>query len=341
MAKVVTVGEIMLRLQPFGYKRFKQADAYEAVFGGGEANVAVSLAQFGEDVGFITKLPKNDIADKCVMELRGFGVDTSYIARGGERMGIYFCEKGYSQRGSKVIYDRAHSSISEIEVGDVDVSAALLGVDWLHFTGITPAISDKAADFTRSLLKEAKKRNVTVSCDLNYRAKLWSREKANKVMTELVGYVDLLISNEEDCKDVFGISADGADIAGGKVSADGYAKLAGELMVKFPNLKKVAFTLRESISASCNGWSAILAEGGKCYASKRYLIDIVDRVGGGDSFGAGLIYALRNGCDNAAAIEFAAAASCLKQTIEGDFNMVTVDEVKKLAEGNGSGRIVR
>ncbi|MDE6189910.1 MAG: sugar kinase [Clostridia bacterium] len=341
MAKIITLGEIMMRLQPSGYKRFMQADSFDIVFGGGEANVAVSLAQFGEDVAFVTKLPKNAIADKCIKELRGWGVDVSKIVRGGDRIGIYFCEKGCSQRGSNVIYDRAGSAIAEVGENDFNVDAVLEGAEWLHWTGITPAISDKAAVVAEKILAAAKSKGITVSCDLNYRKKLWSREKACEVMTRLVKYVDVLISNEEDCKDVFSINAENTDINAGVLSASGYESIGKKLMKKFPNLKYVAFTLRESISASKNGWSAILLDGKKVYKSKSYMIDIVDRVGGGDSFGAGLIYGLKNKLGEQETIEFAVAASCLKHTVEGDFNIVSVDEVKKLAGGDGSGRVQR
>ncbi len=341
MAKIVTLGEIMMRLQPSGYKRFMQADSFDIVFGGGEANVAVSLAQFGEDVAFVTKLPRNAIADKCVKELKGWGVDVSKIVRGGDRMGIYFCEKGCSQRGSNVIYDRAGSAIANIGENDLDISAVLDGAEWLHWTGITPAISDAMAEVTEKILIEAKRRNVTVSCDLNYRKKLWSREKANAVMSKLVKYVDVLISNEEDCKDVFSIEAENTDINSGVISQKGYEGIGKRLMEKFPNIKYVAFTLRESVSASCNGWSAMLIDGKNVYKSKKYTIDIVDRVGGGDSFGAGLIYGLKNKLGEQNAIEFAVAASCIKHTVEGDFNIASVDEVNKLAGGDGSGRVQR
>lgn len=341
MAKIVTVGEIMMRLQPSGYKRFMQADSFDIVFGGGEANVAVSLAQFGEDVAFVTKLPRNAIADKCVKELKGWGVDVSKIVRGGDRMGIYFCEKGCSQRGSNVIYDRAGSAIAKIGENDLDISAVLDGAEWLHWTGITPAISDAMAEVTEKILIEAKRRNITVSCDLNYRKKLWSREKANAVMSKLVKYVDVLISNEEDCKDVFSIEAENTDINSGVISQKGYEGIGKRLMEKFPNIRYVAFTLRESVSASCNGWSAMLIDGKNVYKSKKYTIDIVDRVGGGDSFGAGLIYGLKNKLGEQNAIEFAVAASCIKHTVEGDFNIASVDEVNKLAGGDGSGRVQR
>ena len=341
MARVLTVGEIMMRLQPSGYKRLMQAESLDLVFGGGEANVAVSLAQFGVDTVYFTKLPKNPLADKCINTLRGWGVDTTRIVRGGDRMGIYFCEKGCSQRGSNVIYDRKGSAISQMVPEDFDVDKVLDGVEWLHWTGITPAISDSATDCMRVLLKAAKEKGITVSCDLNFRKKLWSKEKANKVMSELVKYVDVLISNEEDSKDVFSIEADGTDINAGVISTKGYESIGKKLMEKFPNLKYVAFTLRESISASENGWSGMLISKNGAFKSKRYLIQIVDRVGGGDSFGAGLIYGLYSKMNEQDTIEYAVAASCLKHTVEGDFNIASVDEVKKLAGGDGSGRVQR
>lgn len=332
----------MLRLQPFGYKRFMQAEAFEAVFGGGEANVAISLANFGLKSRFLTKLPKNPIADKCVKELRGWGVDTDFIVRGGERMGIYFCEKGYSQRPSNVVYDRAHSAVTEISAGEINIEKLFDGVNWFHFTGITPALGDTVTETLTAILQEAKKRNITVSCDLNYRKKLWTREKAKKVMTGLVSFVDVLISNEEDVKDIFGISPKGSSVTGGSLDIDGYKETGKLLTEMFPNLKYIAFTLRESISASRNGWSALLiSKDGKAFHSKKYVIDIVDRVGGGDSFGAGLIYGFAQGFAEQESIEFAAAASCLKQTIEGDFNITSADEVLKLMGGDGSGRIQR
>lgn len=341
MSKILTFGEIMLRLQPPGYKRIIQTDSYEAVYGGGEANVAVSLAQFGDDVEFFTKLPVNPIADACVNTLRGRGVGTGKIVRGGDRMGIYFCEKGFSQRASQVIYDRAHSAISEIKESDYDAAALLDGVQWLHWTGITPAISDNAAQAVADLMAEAKKRGVAVSCDLNFRKKLWSREKANAVMTRLLDGVQWLISNEEDCKDVFGIEAEGSSIVGGKLSVEGYAGIGRKVLAMFPSMKAVAFTLRESYSAGRNGWSAILVTADKVFTSKHYDIDIIDRVGGGDSFGAGLIHGLVNGWSEQRSLEFAVAASCLKHTIEGDFNAVSEDEVLKLVGGDGSGRVQR
>ena len=342
MGKILTVGEIMMRLQPAGYKRLMQADSLDVVFGGGEANVAVSLAQFGEDVAFFTKLPKNVLADKCINQLRGWGVVTTRIVRGGDRIGIYFCEKGCSQRGSQVIYDRAHSSISEMKVSDFNVEEVLKDVTWLHWTGITPALSEDAVKFMRVLLRTAKLKGITVSCDLNFRKKLWTTVEANKAMSELVNFVDVLISNEEDCKDVFGIEATGTDITSGVISDKGYVEIGKQLFEKFPTLGKVAFTLRESLSASENGWSGILIDkDGSSVKSKRYLIQIVDRVGGGDSFGAGLIYGLTHGMSNQETIEYAVAASCLKHTVEGDFNIASVDEVMKLAGGDGSGRVQR
>lgn len=338
--KVITFGEIMLRLAPEGYYRFLQADKYGATYGGGEANVAVSLAGFGIDCAFVTKLPNNDIAEGAVRALRAAGVDTSLITRGGDRIGIYFLEKGASQRPSKVIYDRAHSAIAEAVPADFDWQKIFDGADWFHVTGITPALSDNAAEITLAAAAAAKKAGLKVSCDLNYRKKLWSREKARRVMTELMKYVDIVIANEEDASDVFGITAPG-DVTKGEVSGKGYVAVAKELISRF-GLEYAAITLRGSISASDNRWSAVLvSKDSEVYAAKEYVVHIVDRVGGGDSFGAGLIYGLSNFDDPQQAVEFAAAASCLKQTIEGDFNMVTVDEVTRLAAGDGSGRISR
>ena len=338
--KVITFGEIMLRLAPEGYYRFLQADKYGATYGGGEANVAVSLAGFGVDAAFVTKLPDNDIAEGAVRALRAAGVDTSLITRGGDRIGIYFLEKGASQRPSKVIYDRAHSAIAEAVPADFDWQKIFDGADWFHVTGITPALSDNAAEITLAAAAAAKKAGLKVSCDLNYRKKLWSREKARRVMTELMKYVDIVIANEEDASDVFGITAPG-DVTKGEVSGKGYVAVAKELISRF-GLEYAAITLRGSISASDNRWSAVLvSKDSEVYAAKEYVVHIVDRVGGGDSFGAGLIYGLNNFDDPQQAVEFATAASCLKQTIEGDFNMVTVDEVTRLAAGDGSGRISR
>ena len=340
MKKVVTFGELMLRLAPEGYLRFVQAEKYQATFGGAEANVAVSLANYGVDVAFVSKLPSHEIGQSAVNSIRKFGVDTSKIVRGGERVGIYYCEKGASQRPSKVVYDRAYSSIAMAKSEDFDWNSILDGVEWFHFTGITPALSDEVAKITLEALKACKERNITVSCDLNYRKKLWSKEKAGKVMGEICKYVDYCIANEEDAKDVFGIEADNTDIYGGKLDRDGYISVAKKLTDRF-GFKGVAITLRESKSANDNDWSGMLYTDGKASFSKKYSIHIVDRVGGGDSFGGGLIYSLLNGYDAQSAIEFAVAASCLKHSIEGDYNMVSVAEVNNLAGGDASGRVQR
>lgn len=340
MKKIVTFGELMLRLAPKGYLRFLQSDSFEATFGGAEANVAVSLANFGENAVFVTKLPQHEIGQMAVNSLRRFGVDTSMIARGGDRVGIYYCEKGASQRPSKVIYDRAGSSVSQAECGDFDWDMIFEGADWFHFTGITPALSDSASELTLEACKKAKEKGITVSADLNFRKKLWSSQKASRVMGELCKYVDICIANEEDAKDVFGIEADNTDIESGCIDRDGYISVARQLTERF-GFKAVAITLRESISANDNRWSAMLfAEGTACF-SKKYDLHIVDRVGGGDSFGAGLIYSLLNGKSHKDAIEFAVAASALKHSVEGDYNMITVPEAEALANGSGSGRVQR
>ncbi|MCR5675730.1 MAG: sugar kinase [Lachnospiraceae bacterium] len=341
MAKrVVTFGEIMLRLQPDNNLRFVQVDHYEALFGGGEANVSVSLANYGLDSRYVTKLPAHEIGQAAVNQLRKYGVDTNFITRGGNRVGIYYNEKGASQRGSKCIYDRAHSAIAEAEVGDFDWDAIFDGACWFHTTGITPAVSDNLAEIALIAAKKAKEKGLTVSCDLNYRGKLWSKEKAGKVMAELCRYVDVCIANEEDASDVFGIAASSTDVTTGKLNREGYIEVAQKLTERF-GFKAVAITLRESISANDNNWSAMFYKDGQAYFSKKYALHIVDRVGGGDSFGGGLIYACVNEFDPQATIEFAVAASALKHSIEGDFNLVSVDEVKKLAGGDGSGRIQR
>lgn len=338
--KVVTFGEIMLRLAPEGYLRFAQSDKLEATYGGGEANVAVSLANWGIQSKFVTKLPNNDIAKGAVDNLRKYGVDTGGIVIGGERIGIYFLEKGASQRPSKVIYDRANSAIAKAKQDDFDFYRILSDADWFHLTGITPALSDELAQICENALRVAKELNIKVSCDLNYRKKLWCKEKANKVMNKLMKYVDVLIANEEDSKDVFGISAAHTDITSGKISRDGYKEVASQLVKKF-DFSYVAITLRKSISANDNIWSSMLYDGDNYYFSNEYNIHIVDRVGGGDSFGAGLIYGMLNYQDNQQIIDFATAASCLKHTIQGDFNLVSVDEVVRLAGGDGSGRVQR
>lgn len=340
MSKIVTFGEIMLRLSPNGYYRFCQNDQLQATYGGGEANVAISLANFGEQSVYVTKLPDSPIAKGAVDMLRSFGVDTSKIVYGGERIGIYFLEKGAGERPSVCIYDRNYSAIQESIPSDYDWNEIFEGADWFHFTGITPALGENLVEACRQACIEAKKRNIKVSCDLNYRGKLWTREAARKAMTELCQYVDVCIANEEDAKDVFGIEAQQTDIEGGHLDSAGYMKVAEKLMDKF-NFEKVAITLRTSISASDNDWAGLLYDGEEFYFSRQHHIRIVDRVGGGDSFGAGLIYSLLKGMDCKSAIDFAVAASALKQTIEGDYNRVTVKEVEKLANGNGSGRISR
>lgn len=338
--KVVTFGEIMMRLNPEGYLRFVQADKYVSTFAGAEANVAVSLANYGTDVAFVTKLPEHEIGQAAVNSLRKFGVDTSLITRGGDRVGIYYCEKGASQRPSKVIYDRAYSAISQAKQSDFNWNKIFKNATWFHFTGITPALSDSMAAITLKAAKIAKEKGITVSCDLNFRKKLWGKEKANAVMTDICKYVDYCIANEEDAKDVFGIEADNTDINTGKLDRNGYISVAKKLTDKF-NFKGVAITLRESISANDNNWSAMLYTNGQAYFSKKYSMHIVDRVGGGDSFGAGLIYSLINNYDSQKAIEFAVAASCLKHSIEGDYNMVSVKEIETLMSGNASGRVQR
>ena len=338
--KTVCFGELMLRLAPEGYTRFVQADSFGATYGGGEANVAVSLANFGTDAKYITKLPANEIGQAAVNSLRRYGVDTTGIVRGGPRVGIYFLEKGASQRPSKVVYDRAGSSIALADAADFDWKKILEGATWFHFTGITPALGDNVAKITLEAVRTAKEMGLTVSCDLNYRKNLWSRQKASEVMAQLMPYVDVCIANEEDAGDVFDIHADATDITGGKLSHEGYISVARKLTERF-GFAKVAITLRESISASDNNWAAMLYSDGKAVFSKKYPVHIVDRVGGGDSFGAGLIYGVQSGMSDQDALEFAVAASCLKHTIEGDYNQVTVDEVKKLAGGDGSGRVQR
>ena len=399
--KVVTFGEIMLRLEPEGYFRFVQVDKMTSTFGGGEANVAVSLANYGLDAYYVTKLPKHEIGQAAINSLRRFGVNTEYIVRGGDRVGIYYNERGASQRGSKCIYDRAHSSIAEAKPEDFNWTEIFKDCKWFHLTGITPALGGnmvqicieackaaKAAGATVSCdlnyrgklwtreqareamteifkdckwfhltgitpalggnlvqicieaCKAAKAAGATVSCDLNYRGKLWTREQAREAMTQICQYVDVCISNEEDAKDVFGIEAENTDITGGKLNKEGYKSVAKQLADKF-GFQKVAITLRTSINANRNNWAALLYDGKDYCFSKEYEMYIVDRVGGGDSFGGGLIYSLLNGKSTQDAVEFAVAASCLKHTIEGDYNMVSVDEVEKLAAGNGSGRIQR
>ncbi|MBR0391433.1 MAG: sugar kinase, partial [Oscillospiraceae bacterium] len=316
----------------------------EATFGGGEANVAVSLANYGMDASFVTVLPKNDIAEACIRELRGFGVDTSKIVRQEGRLGIYYLETGAVQRPSKVVYDRAGSAIAEAKAGDIDWKKVFEGATWFHLTGITPAISQGAADLSLEAVKAAKELGVHVSCDLNYRKNLWKYgKKADEVMTELVKYVDTVIANEEDFQKSLGLSAESASaVQEGQIDVELYKKIAASAMAKYPNIKRVAITLRESRSANHNDWSACLYNGKDFFLSRKYSItDIVDRVGGGDSFGGGLIYGLNNYDNEKDALEFAVAASCLKHTIPGDYNRVTVAEVESLMKGSGTGRVQR
>ena len=338
--KAITFGEIMMRLNPEGYLRFVQADKFEATYAGGEANVAVSLSNYGIDAAFVTKVPAHEIGQCAINALRHYGVDTGKIVRGGERLGIYFVEKGASQRASKVIYDRANSSIAKAVAADFDWEKIFEGADWFHFTGITPALGGNLPEICLEACRAAKKLGLTVSCDLNFRKKLWSSEKANITMTKLMPYVDVCISNEEDAKDVFGIEATDTDLNTGKLSHEGYVSVAKQLVDRF-GFQKVAFTLRGSLSASDNDWAGMLYSGGEASFSPTYRVHIVDRVGGGDSFGGGLIYALMSGYDNQKAINFAVAASCLKHAVEHDYNLVSVSEVEALAGGNASGRVQR
>ncbi|SDZ12762.1 sugar kinase [Tindallia californiensis] len=340
MKKVVTLGEIMLRLSTHGFQRFVQSENVDVCYGGGEANVCVSLANYGLEARFVTKVPKHEIGQSAVNALRRFGVDTNFIARGGERLGIYFLESGASQRASKVIYDRAHSAIAEADPSDFDWQQIFKGVDWFHFTGITPALGSKATDITMEACQKAKEMGVTVSVDLNYRKKLWTPEEAENVMSQLMKYVDVCIGNEEDAEKVFGIKAGGTDVESGQIDHAAYEKVANQLIERF-GFKYVASTLRESYSASDNGWSAMLCDGNKSYLSRKYDVRIVDRVGGGDSFAGGLIYGLLTEKPLQEALEFAVAASAMKHTVPGDFNLVNLDEVETLVKGDGSGRVQR
>lgn len=340
MSKIVCFGEIMGRLNPEGYLRLRQARKLEVSYCGGEANVAVSLANYGMDAKYVSKVPDNPLGQCAIDELRRFGVGTQDIVLGGERLGMYYVEKGASQRPSKVTYDRKYSSISEASREDFDWEKILDGAEWFHFTGITPALGKNLPEICLDALKVCKAKGISVSCDLNFRKKLWSRERANEVMSTLMPYVDVCIANEEDAYDVFGIKATDTDLTGGKLNKDGYREVAKKLMDKF-NFKKVAITLRTSLSATDNLWAGMLYDGTDYCFSKEYAIHIVDRVGGGDSFGGGLIYALMNGYSTQDAVEYAVAASCLKHTIELDFNMVSVDDVKALMGGDGSGRVQR
>ena len=340
--KVLTFGEIMLRLKPPGVERFFQSPSLEATFGGGEANVAVSLANFGMDAAFLTVLPDNVLGNEVIKELRSFGVDTSRILRKKGRLGIYFLEAGANQLPSKVVYDRDNSAIALAKPGDIDWDKAFDGVNWFHITGITPALSESAMELSLESVKVAKLKSITVSCDLNYRKNLWNYgKKAPQVMTELAKYVDVVVANEEDCQKSLGITID-VYVECGELDRNKYKELSDKVLELYPNMKMIAITLRESQSADINGWAACLNDRENFYVSKRYEIrDIVDRVGGGDSFGGGLIYGLNNYDNKQEALEFAAAASCLKHSISGDFNRVSVSDVEKLAGGDGTGRVQR
>ena len=340
MAKIITMGEIMLRLAPSGFERFVQAERFDAVYGGGEANVAVSLANYGHEAYFVTKLPKHEIGQAAVNSLRRFGVNTAYIARGGERVGIYFLENGVAMRPSKVIYDRSGSAIAEAKVSDFDFDKIFTGAQWFHFTGITPAISDSACAVLEEALKAAKRHQVMVSCDLNYRKKLWTPEKAQQIMRHLMQYVDVCIGNEEDAEKCLGYKA-GSDVTKGELELSGYENIFKQMKEAF-GFKYIVTSLRESHSASDNGWSGLAYDGHEFYHSKNYEIRIVDRVGGGDSFAAGFIHGLFAYKDDfKKALEFAVAASALKHTVLGDFNQVSVSEVETLMGGDASGRVQR
>jgi len=340
MKKAVCFGEIMMRLNPKEYLRFVQAGEFEVSYAGGEANVAVSLANYGVDSYYVTKVPSHEIGQCAINELRRFGVKTDLIKRGGDRLGVYFIEKGAAQRASKVIYDRANSAIAESRPGDFDWDNIFDGADWFHFTGITPALSDSCAELSLEAVRAAKRLGVKVSCDLNYRKKLWSTEKAGRVMAGLMEYVDLCIANEEDASDVFGIKAEGTDVEKGELSHEGYISVAKQLTDRF-GFDKVAITLRGSISASDNKWSGMLYTGGQTYFGPEFVIHIVDRVGGGDSFGGALIYSLLEDYDCQKAINFAVSASCLAHSVEHDFNLMSKSEVEALAKGQASGRVQR
>lgn len=342
MAKVVTMGEIMLRLSTPGFEKFIQADEFDVCYGGGEANVAVSLANYGHDAEFVTKVPANPIGECAVAALRKMNVETKNIAKGGERLGIYFLETGASMRASNVVYDRAHSSISTATAADFDFDAIFEGADWFHFTGITPAVSDAAAALTETALKAAKAKDITVSVDLNFRKKLWSSEKAQKIMSNLMQYVDVCIGNEEDAEKVLGFKPGNTDVTSGELELAGYQDIFKQMVDKF-NFKYVISSLRESYSASDNGWSACIysRDDKEFYHSKKYNVRIVDRVGGGDSFAGGVVCGFVDGKNFKDALEFGVAASALKHTIPGDFNLVSRSDVENLVGGDGSGRVQR
>jgi 2-dehydro-3-deoxygluconokinase len=342
--KIVTFGEIMMRLSPPGFLRLTQTRSFDVVYGGGEANVAVSLANYGWPVEYVTRLPNNDLGEACLQYLRQYGVGTSFMVRGGDRLGIYFLETGAAQRASKVVYDRDGSALAAIEPGMVDWPSVFADADWFHWTGITPAISQGAAEVCLEAARTAREMGLTVSCDLNYRAKLWRwGKKASEVMPALVDQCTVAVGNEEDAEKVFGIHARGVDVTAGKVDPEAYGSVCEQLAERFPRLELVAVTLRGSLSASHNTWSAVLWERGRLHTAPTYdIASIVDRVGGGDSFAGGLIHGLRTyGADRATALRFAVAASCLKHSIIGDFNLVSVAEVEKLMAGDASGRVAR
>ena len=338
--KVVTLGEIMLRLSTPDFKRFVQADTFDVTYGGGEANVAAALCNYGLNGTFVTKVPNNAIGQSAINHLRRYGVDTQFIARGGKRLGIYFLETGAAMRASQVIYDRADASIADVDISEFDFDKILEGADWFHTTGITPALGDKAAALALAALKAAKSKGITTSIDLNYRKKLWTKEKAREVMTNLCQYVDVCIGNEEDADTTLGFISKGTDVTKGELNLDGYKDVFKQMKEKF-NFKYIASTLRESHSASDNGWSALVYDGNEFYYSKQYEVRIVDRVGSGDSFASGFIYGLVTGMAMPDAAEFGVAASAIKHTIPGDLNHATLAEVKELMKGDGSGRVQR
>ncbi len=340
MSRVVCFGEIMGRLCPPGYKKILQTQSFDLTFAGGEANVAVSLANYGLDAKFVSKIPDNDMGQSVLRTLRSYRVNTDEIVLGGERLGMYYVEKGASQRPSKVIYDRKYSAISMADSQEFNWDVILEGAELFHVTGITPALSDKCVDITREAIKKCKEKGILVSCDLNYRKNLWSTEKAREVMSEFMHDVDICIANEEDAEKILGIESEGTDVTSGLLNKDGYVSVAKKIQDTY-GCRIIATTLRESYSASVNGWSAMLYKDDQAYFSRKYDIQLVDRVGGGDSFVGGLLYALLEVGGNQNQIEFAVAASCLKHTIEGDFNQVSVKDVETLMSGDGSGRVQR
>jgi 2-dehydro-3-deoxygluconokinase len=342
MERYITFGEIMLRLKPPQFERFLQSPLLEATFGGGEANVAVGLARFGLEVAYVSVIPDNPIGEACIRELKRQGIDTSLIARKGERLGIYFLEAGANQRPSVVVYDRSHSAIAEAMTGDIDWDKVFQGASWFHITGITPAISSSAAEHSLAAVKKAKEMNITVSCDLNFRKNLWKYGKtAPEIMSELVKYVDIAVGNEEDCQKSLGVKID-IDVESGELQPEKYQELTSKVLALYPNMQKIAITLRESHSADYNGWSAVLDNRKDFLVSKKYEIhDIVDRVGGGDAFAAGLIYGLNHLSHDQEALEFAVAASCLKHSIPSDLPLLSLKEVKNLMAGSASGRVQR